>query len=162
MFKRYRFILALMVCLCVFSCGVIGTACAAESDVVLNTTNFDEPFLTALIPLLNAIEGISDKAKLDTGEATDNNKLTAGEIAKVTTLDLSSASNKTSITSLKGIEYFTALTTLNVTGCTGLTELDVTALTRLTSLDVSDCSALTTLKYYQQLRDILSMLPQSR
>ena len=58
--------------------------------------------------------------------------LTKAEIAAVTRIDVSYES----ISSLKGIEYFTALTKLNCNS------------NRLTSLDVSGCTALTVLSCY--------------
>ena len=73
--------------------------------------------------------------------------LTEAEIAGVTSMYVS---NK-NIASLKGIEYFTALTDLNcgynlltsldVSGCTALLYIDCES-NQLTSLDVSDCTAL--------------------
>ena len=55
MYRRCRFIVALMLCLCVFAydtSGMFGNYGGGEAwaeDVILNTTNFDEQFLTALI-----------------------------------------------------------------------------------------------------------------
>ena len=76
--------------------------------------------------------------------------LTDAEIAEVTSIDVSYQN----IQSLKGIEFFTALTGLSC-GCNQLTALDVSgcaALTwldcyqnQLTTLDVSGCTALTSL-----------------
>ena len=83
------------------------------------------------------------KEKL-TGEDTsaeDKHKLTDTEIASITTIDLSEASNKAQITFLKGIQYFTALTTLKASGLYTAAEEEGQA-TGITTLDVSNNSAL--------------------
>ena len=81
------------------------------------------------------------------------NVLTPEEIAKVTKIEVRSEG----ISNLKGIEHFTALTSLYCSGnqLTSLDVSDLTALKRLhcynnglTSLDVSGCTALTSLDCY--------------
>ena len=142
-------------------------ATTAQAQVVLNETNFpDANFRAALAWKLGISEG---------------DEITAEMIAATTELDVSKAYNTPAnekIADLTGIEYFTALTTLDcyhnqltsldVSNNTALrelycvhnqlTSLDVsknTALTslscydnQLTSLDVSGCTALTSLSCY--------------
>ncbi len=109
-------------------------------QVAIDNTNFsDANFRTEVL-------------KLDTSTPKDNS-LSAGEIAKITSLGVS----RKSISNLKGIEHFTALTYLNCS-FNELTSLDVsknTALTylyyyenSLTSLDLSKNTALTNLSCY--------------
>lgn len=136
-------------------CGVAGifggsAAWAATGYIVLSTENFDEPFLTALIDILKTIEDIDNRENLQIGST-----LLAAYLEFVTEIDLSGVSNKEAITSLRGIDKFTDLTTLNVSGCTGLTTLDVSkagmlktlnaSSTELKTLNISGCTALTAL-----------------
>ena len=112
-----------------------------ESGVVLNATNFpDDTFRSYISGLTGVAEG---------------GKLSEENLKSVTSIDVSGSSSANGgITNLKGVEYFTALTTLKC-AYNLLTTLDVsqnTALTRLecnsnqlTSLDVSKNAALTTL-----------------
>lgn len=149
MFKRYRFIVALMVCVCVFSCGVIGTAFATDTE--FTSSNCSATFLAAL--------------KAATGQTTETVKIDVTNITGLTFKDekitatvndgaTSPFKDDTTVTladidDLTGIEKFTALQTLDVSGCTneGLKTLDVTALDKLTTLNVTN-TALTWLKYY--------------
>ena len=111
----------------------------ARADVEINETNFPDADFRSY--LLSESYG-SDEV------------ITNAEIAEVTSIDVSLKN----IASLKGIEFFTALTTLNCLG-NQLTALDVsknTALTtlscsinQLTSLDVSKNTALTMLSCYE-------------
>ncbi len=88
---------------------------AAEGDVQINETNFpDEAFRTYV------------DENFDT---TDDNILTADEIAAVTWIDLYTE-RITTVTNLTGVEYFTALESLDC------------SYNQLTSLDVSNCTAL--------------------
>lgn len=109
------------------------TACTR--DIEINAKNFpDKEFRYYVWELI----------KLDTDV---DNKISAEEFAIITHIDVSNRGFK----SLKGIEYFTALTSLNCDG-NKLTSLDVsknTALTylgcssnQLTSLDISKDTAL--------------------
>lgn len=114
-----------------------------EGDIAINQTNFPDYYFRSY--LLNQEYG-KDRV------------LTKDEIAEITSInvyyDSYSYYNRGNIESLKGIEYFTALTSLNCAG-NKLTELDVsknTALTilycynnYLTKLDVSGCTELTQL-----------------
>ena len=101
-------------------------------DIAINATNFpDANFRNWLLQQSYGSDGI----------------LTQSEINGITSIDIRSKQIK----NLKGIEYFTALTTLKC-GYNQLTSLDVsncTSLTilecyynQLTSLDVSNCTAL--------------------
>ena len=111
----------------------------ARADVEINETNFpDADFRSYLLSESYGSDGV----------------ITNAEIAEVTSIDVSLKN----IASLKGIEFFTALTTLNCLG-NQLTALDVsknTALTTLScsinqlpSLDVSKNTALTMLSCYE-------------
>ena len=115
------------------------TAHAAEGDVAINETNFpDETFR-------NYVSENFDKAD---GEGNKDNFLSAEEISDAKSIDVFDMS----ISDLKGVEYFTALTDL-LCQSNQLTSLDVSknmALTtldcysnQLTSLDVSKNTALT-------------------
>ncbi len=107
----------------------------AWADVEINATNFpDENFRNWVLGQSHGADGV----------------LTDAEIAEVTGIDV----GYQNIQSLKGIEFFTALTTLHcygnqlttldVSGCTALTELKCVD-NQLTALDVSGCPALTNL-----------------
>ena len=109
------------------------------TGIEINATNFpDEAFRNWVLQNIN---GASDGI------------LTEDEIAKVTSIN---CSNK-SISNLQGIEFFTALTTLNCSG-NKLSSLDVsknTALKKLScqnnklvSLDVSGCTAITEIECF--------------
>ena len=106
------------------------------ADVEINETNFpDEKFRNWVLSQSYGADGM----------------LTDDEIAGVTRIDI----YRKNIQSLKGIEYFTALTILNcfdnqlasidVSKNTALTSLDCYQ-NQLTSLDVSGCTALTYLE----------------
>ena len=110
-----------------------------ESGVVLNDTNFPDDTFRAYISGLTGV--------------AEGGKLSEENLKSVTSIDVSGTpSTDGGITSLKGVEYFTALTTLKCS-YNHLPSLDVsqnTALTRLecnsnqlTSLDVSQNTALT-------------------
>ena len=114
--------------------GIDLTAHAVEGEVAINETNFpDEVFRTYVD---------------DNFDTTDDNALDAAEIAMVTSIVVYDMG----ISNLKGVEYFTALATLDC-GSNQLTSLDVSknmALTdldchfnQLTSLDVTNNTALT-------------------
>ena len=116
----------------------------AAGDVAINDTNFPDANFQKYI-----------KDVLDTNK---DGSLSEAEIAKVTELTFeypdSPGVKMSNIASLKGIEYFTALTTLDCSE-QKLTTLDVSANTnlttlncsenRLTSLDLSENTALTEL-----------------
>ena len=113
----------------------ISTSLTVSADVEVNATNFPDANFRNWV--LNNIDGANDDV------------LTDAEIAKVSFIYC----HEKSISSLKGIEFFTALTTLFCSN--QLTSLDVsknTALTyldcsynQLTSLDVSKNTSLATL-----------------
>ncbi|MGN0620632.1 MAG: leucine-rich repeat domain-containing protein, partial [Porcipelethomonas sp.] len=115
------------------------TASAAEGDVAINDENFPDETFRKYVQSFDTVG--------------NDNILSAEEIAAVTSINVSSKE----ISDLKGIEYFTALETLDC-GANMLTSLDVsknTALTyldccgnQLTSLDVSKNTELTKLYCY--------------
>ncbi len=157
--KKMTRVLFLLCFVCLSLALSVGSALAADGDVVVNEDNFpDEKFRD----YVKTLEGATD----DT--------LTADEIADITAMYLDGKS----ISDLTGIEYFTsltiltcaenALTELNVSklvnlkilACTDnkLTELDVSILVnleelfcadnQLTDLDVSNLKDLTILECY--------------
>lgn len=124
-------LVSLVMCL-----SLLPTTALASTSVEINETNFpDENFRTY----------VSEKFDTDDNKGT----LSAEEIAKVTNIN---CFNK-SISDLKGIEYFTALTTLNcsfnqltsldISKNVNLSELDCTR-SNLTSLDVSNTAVWST------------------
>ena len=117
------------------------TSLEEVSGVILNDTNFPDDTFRAYISNLTGVP--------------EGGRLSEEMLTSVTSIDVSGSSSANGgITNLKGVEYFTALTTLKC-AYNLLTSLDVsqnTALTRLecnsnqlTSLDVSQNAALTTL-----------------
>ena len=101
------------------------TAMSAWADVEINETNFpDENFRNLLLSWYEGADGV----------------LTDGEIALAKYLPL----NNKNIRSLKGIEFFTALTELNCS-FNQLTELDLSKNTALKYLDCSENYSFTTL-----------------
>ena len=117
----------LALCLCLVP------AAFADGGIAIDETSFPDPVFRAYVA--------------ETCDTDSNGTLSDAEIANVTKIDV--GSNK--ITSLAGIEVFTALTelycydnqltTLDVSGCTALTELHCYN-NQLTTLDVSGCSSL--------------------
>ena len=124
--------------------------------------------LAALLPAAAQAEGVTiDETNFPDaafrGYVTSNfdsdkdGVLSSGEIGKVDSIFLNVSTTGSKITSLKGIEYFTALTELYCAN-NELTELDVTQNTKLTELrcsnneltelDVSKNTALTNLDCY--------------
>ncbi|MGN0607789.1 MAG: leucine-rich repeat domain-containing protein, partial [Oscillospiraceae bacterium] len=94
-----------------------------EETVDINSTNFPNSTFRTYV---NTLDKDGDK------------KLSASEIAAVTEIDVSGKN----INNFKGIEYFTALTTLNISGNTGITALDVSANEALATLNASGCTKL--------------------
>ena len=111
----------------------------ASDDIEINETNFPDALFR------DYVSGVFDK--------NGDKKMSKDEIAAAQTVDLSIYSN---VTSLKGVEYLTALTSLNIYS-NKVTQLDIsknTALTelncgynQLTSLDISKNTALTDLSF---------------
>ena len=128
-------LLSILLCL-VMVVGLLPTAAFAAGSVEINETNFPDANFRGFV-----------QNEFDTDK---NNKLSSEEIAAVKEIIASTKGIK----NLKGIEFFTALETLNCVG-NELTELDVsknTELTRLecwdnklTALDVSKNTELTSL-----------------
>ena len=126
-----------------FSALMLLSAGTAWADVEINETNFpDASFRNYLLSQDYGSDG----------------KLTDEEIAGVTSINVSGTYfSPGTISSLKGIEFFTALedlrcndnqlNSLDVSGCTALTTLFCFN-NQLTSLDVSACTALTELWCY--------------
>ena len=119
----------------------------ARADVEIIETNFpDANFRSYLLSRYYGNDGV----------------ITDAEIATVTSIYVSSQN----IASLKGIEFFTALTklscignpltALDVSGCTALTTLECYN-NQLTSLDVSGCTALTELRCYDNQLTVLDV-----
>lgn len=133
--KEKRLTIALTIAALSISAGAF-TAFADEGDVEISEANFPDAAFMEYVK------------QFDT---TPDNKLSKSEIAAVTAINVK---NKY-IRDFTGIEYFTALKTLNCNDNISLTSLDVsknTALTellciscRLASLDVSGCTELTKL-----------------
>ena len=94
-------------------------AAEAASTIAVNTTNFpDKKFYSYVLD------------HLDTNK---DKKLSDAEIKAVQTLNVSGLG----ISNLKGIEYFTSLTTLDASN-NKLTSVNLTKNTKLTSINVSD------------------------
>lgn len=117
--------------------GLLPTAVFAADDVEINEANFPDANFWRYV-----------QTEFDTDE---NDRLSSAEIAAVKQIIASTKGIK----NLKGIEFFTALETLNCVQCE-LTELDVSKNTELTSLscgfnnltelDVSENTNLTILR----------------
>jgi len=122
-----------------YTCSICGEKTVieyTEPRVLLNSDNF---------PDANFLSYIKDNF-----DKHGYGCLTISDIANISSISC----NCRKISSLKGVEYFTALTKLNcsenqltsldVSSCTKLTTLDC-SVNQLTDLDVSGCAALTTL-----------------
>ena len=120
------------------------TGAGASSGVVLDATNFPDDTFRAYI---SSITGVAE-----------GGTLSEEKLKSVTGINVSGTSSANGgITSLKGVEHFTALTwlycsenqltSLDVSQNTALTELSCYS-NQLTSLDVSHNTALTTLNCY--------------
>ena len=123
MFDRKKFFALIFVALLSF---VFATS-RAFADVEINSTNFPDSVF---------------RSRVSDFDTDQNGVLSDEEIARVTSINVSHA-NSRNIDSLKGIEYFTALTEL-ICECIGLTELDVSKNTALVSLSCKE-NQLTTL-----------------
>lgn len=131
---RKKFLSALLLCCMVLT--LLPTAALADGDVAINETNFPDDDFREYI-----------KKEFDTSK---DNFLSDGEIGAVQDISVTGQS----ITSIKGIEHFTALetlfvgspiTTLDVSKNTALTSLNCSG-TKLTSLDTSHNTKLETLE----------------
>ena len=132
-------LLSILLCL-VMVVGLLPTAVLAAGDVEINETNFPDKNFRSYV-----------QTEFDTDK---NDRLSSAEIAAVKEI----IASLRGIKNLKGIEFFTALETLNCVQCE-LTELDVsknTELTRLycrenklTALDVSKNTKLTILSCWK-------------
>ena len=145
---RKKFLSALLLCCMVLT--LLPTAALADGDVAINEANFPDE---------NFRQYVKDEFDKD-----ESDSLSADEIAAVQAIDVTNSST----TSLKGIEYFTALkylfvgspiTTLDVSKnteltsikCHGtkLTTLDTSHNTKLVSLECNDAPTLTSLNVSQ-------------
>lgn len=98
---------------------ILGCASAAEGDVAINETTFpDADFREVAISF----------------DTDDDGILSAGEISKVTAIDLDPENGD--IQSLQGIEYFTELESFSVTMHSGIHGIDFTANTKLKRLEL--------------------------
>ena len=131
---RKKFLSALLLCCMVLT--LLPTAALADDGVAINETNFPDDDFREYI-----------KKEFDTSK---DNFLSDGEIGAVQDISVTGQS----ITSIKGIEHFTALetlfvgspiTTLDVSKNTALTSLNCRR-TKLTSLDTSHNKELRTLE----------------
>lgn len=131
---RKKFLSALLLCCMVLT--LLPTAALADGDVAINETNFPD-------------SGFREYVKKEF-DKDNNDTLSAEEIAAVQDISVTGQS----ITSIKGIEHFTALetlfvgspiTTLDVSKNTALTSLNCRG-TKLTSLDTSHNTKLLTLE----------------
>lgn len=104
------FLLALL-----YSLALGGVAYAASSSVAINATNFPDATFRSYI---------SEEYDVDM-----NGTLSSTELASITDLNV----EESEITSLKGVEYFTALTVLDCSW-NSLTTLDVSKNTKLEEL----------------------------
>ena len=111
-------LLSILLCL-VMVVGLLPTAAFAAGSVEINETNFPDANFRGFV-----------QNEFDTDK---NNKLSSEEIAAVKEIIASTKGIK----NLKGIEFFTALETLNCVG-NELTELDVSKNTELTRLECWD------------------------
>ena len=96
------------------------------SGVAINSTNFPNNIFLAYVKTL---------------DQDGNMKLSSAEITEVKEMDLSGLN----INNFKGIEYFFALETLNISGNTSITTLNLLKSPALTTLDASGCKKLTSL-----------------
>lgn len=162
MFKRCKFIFALMVCLCVFAYDTVsisddlrGKSFAWAAEIAITEENFsDENFRKALLLATGkeatATDGTITNAEkiitLTLADGTITATVSEGESPFSTPAD---EDKKTAlqnaiaaIMNISGINNFTALTQLNVSGCTQLTAIEVQTLTNLTTLNASGCASL--------------------
>ena len=65
--------------------------------------------------------------------------ITNEEIESITSMSLTTSGGSYSISDLKGIEYFSALTNLKLRGCSNLTSIDLSKNTALDSLEIVNC-----------------------
>ena len=107
-------LLSILLCL-VMVVGLLPTAVLAAGDVEINETNFPDKNFRSYV-----------QTEFDTDK---NDRLSSAEIAAVKEI----IASLRGIKNLKGIEFFTALETLNCVQCE-LTALDVSKNTELTSL----------------------------
>ena len=108
-------LLSILLCL-VMVAGLLPTAVLAAGDVEINETNFPDKNFRSYV-----------QTEFDTDK---NDRLSSAEIAAVKEI----IASLRGIKNLKGIEFFTALETLNCVQCE-LTALDVSKNTELTRLD---------------------------
>ena len=125
---RKRLLSILLLCCMVLT--LLPTAAFAADDVVIDETNFPD-------------EGFREYVKKEFDTSKDN-FLSAAEIAAADRIFVTGKP----ITSIKGIEYFTALTSLRCSH-TKLTSLDTSHNTKLVSLECNDTPTLTSLNVSQ-------------
>lgn len=109
-----------------FLAGIPISVSAADDGVEINETNFPDENFRYFI-----------RVQLDENR---DEQLSAEEIANITELNVTHQG----ISDLKGIEFFTALTTFKCSE-NAITEIDLSKNTLITKLDCSSCSKLTEL-----------------
>lgn len=119
-------LLSILLCL-VMVVGLLPTAVLAAGDVEINETNFPDKNFRSYV-----------QTEFDTDK---NDRLSSAEIAAVKEI----IASLRGIKNLKGIEFFTALETLNCVQCE-LTELDVSKNTKLEMLDCESDSLLSSMR----------------
>ena len=123
--KKAGFLKLLLVCAIVAAFCCAGLSAQAAGGVAINETNFPDETFRAYV-----------SSNFDTNK---NNSLSESELAAVTKIEITT----TSVASLQGIEYFTALTELTVGDTWGemeyLTALDLSANTGLKVLYLTSC-----------------------
>lgn len=125
---RKKFLSALLLCCMVLT--LLPTAALADGDVAINETNFPDSSFRGYV-----------KEKFDKNK---DDILSAEEIAAVKDIHVEGKP----ITSIEGIEHFTALEFLNCSN-TKLTTLDTSHNTKLVSLECNDTQTLTSLNVSQ-------------
>lgn len=106
-------------------------------SVEINATNFQDAAFRQFV--------------IDNYDINHDGILSDSEIAAVTSMELNGLDINTLYDGFTGIEYFTSLETLVVTGCNTLRSIVLKAPTSLVSISVSNCSYISEFKAFQEL-----------